>query len=232
MSGISKVYRIGAPRAPYLTLRDSVAGAAMQVVRQVARMATGAAAYRTRSEALWALTDVTFEVNQGACFGIIGRNGAGKTTVLKILSRITPPTAGQIICHGRVASLLGVGTGFHPELTGRENIFLNGTLLGMTRAEVRRKFDEIVAFAEIEQLLETPGKRYARGMYVRLAFAVAQCGILRDGRHPRGRRHLPRAEQCAGGRAAGSGRSMQAFISPRALMTTAAHVRRATLAAS
>jgi lipopolysaccharide transport system ATP-binding protein len=173
VSGISKVYRIGAPRAPYLTLRDSIAGAAMQVVRQVARAATGAAAYRTRSEALWALTDVTFEVNQGACFGIIGRNGAGKTTVLKILSRITPPTAGQIICHGRVASLLGVGTGFHPELTGRENIFLNGTLLGMTRAEVRRKFDEIVAFAEIEQFLETPVKRYSSGMYVRLAFAVA-----------------------------------------------------------
>ncbi len=173
VSGLSKVYRIGAPREPYLTLRDSVAGAATQVMRQVARLATGAARGARDGEELWALTNVSFEVNQGECFGIIGRNGAGKTTLLKILSQITPPTAGRIICRGRVASLLGVGTGFHPELTGRENIFLNGTILGMTRAEVRRKFDEIVAFAEIERFLETPVKRYSSGMYVRLAFAVA-----------------------------------------------------------
>ncbi len=173
VAGLSKVYRIGAPREPYRTLRDSVAGAATQVMRQVARLATGMARHARGNEELWALTDVNFEVNQGACFGIIGRNGAGKTTLLKILSQITPPTAGQIICRGRVASLLGVGTGFHPELTGRENIYLNGTLLGMTRAEVRRKFDEIVAFAEIERFLETPVKRYSSGMYVRLAFAVA-----------------------------------------------------------
>ena len=125
------------------------------------------------SEELWALRDVNLQIKQGEVVGIIGRNGAGKSTLLKILSRITEPTGGRIHLKGRVASLLEVGTGFHPELTGRENIFLNGAILGMTRAEIKRKFDEIVAFADIERFLDTPVKRYSSGMYVRLAFAVA-----------------------------------------------------------
>jgi lipopolysaccharide transport system ATP-binding protein len=124
-------------------------------------------------EDFWALRDVNFKVEQGERVGIIGRNGAGKSTLLKILSQITEPTSGSVRINGRVASLLEVGTGFHPELTGRENIFLNGAILGMSRSEVRRKFDEIVAFAEIEKFLDTPVKRYSSGMYVRLAFAVA-----------------------------------------------------------
>ncbi len=125
------------------------------------------------SEDFWALKDVSFEVKQGDVLGIIGRNGAGKSTLLKILSRITEPTIGQIRLKGRVASLFEVGTGFHPELTGRENIFLNGAILGMTRAEIKRNFDAIVDFAGIERFLDTPVKRYSSGMYVRLAFAVA-----------------------------------------------------------
>lgn len=128
---------------------------------------------RGSSEEFWALKDVSFDVKRGEVVGIIGRNGAGKSTLLKILSRITEPTEGRIRLRGRVASLLEVGTGFHPELTGRENIFLNGAILGMSKAEIKRKFDEIVAFSEVEKFLDTPVKRYSSGMYVRLAFAVA-----------------------------------------------------------
>jgi lipopolysaccharide transport system ATP-binding protein len=125
------------------------------------------------ADTLWALRDVSFDVEQGQVLGVIGRNGAGKSTLLKVLSRITEPTVGSVTIRGRVGSLLEVGTGFHPELTGRENIFLNGAILGMRRAEIERKFDEIVAFSEVEQFIETPVKRYSSGMYLRLAFAVA-----------------------------------------------------------
>ena len=128
---------------------------------------------RASSEDFWALRNVSFDVKQGEVLGIIGRNGAGKSTLLKVLSRITEPTEGRVRIRGRLASLLEVGTGFHPELTGRENIFLNGAIVGMTRAEIKRKFDEIVAFAEVDKFLDTPVKRYSSGMYVRLAFAVA-----------------------------------------------------------
>ncbi|MBS0662237.1 MAG: ABC transporter ATP-binding protein [Verrucomicrobia bacterium] len=147
------------------TLRDTV----MHRVRDWLGRRSGAATV----EDFWALRDVSFTVEQGDVVGIIGRNGAGKSTLLKILSRITEPTTGRISIRGRVASLLEVGTGFHPELSGRENIFLNGAILGMTRAEIRRKFDEIVAFAEVERFLDTPVKHYSSGMYVRLAFSVA-----------------------------------------------------------
>src|SRR6202011_2118558 len=129
--------------------------------------------HRPTSETFWALKNVSFDVKAGQALGIIGSNGAGKSTLLKILNRITEPTRGAVDIYGRVGALLEVGTGFHPELTGRENIFLNGAILGMSRAEIRRKFDEIVAFAEVEKFLDTPVKRYSSGMYVRLAFAVA-----------------------------------------------------------
>ena len=142
-------------------------------LRETLSHAAGNLFSKTESEEFWALKDVSFEVQQGEVLGIIGKNGAGKSTLLKILSRITEPTTGSVVIDGRVSSLLEVGTGFHPELTGRENIFLNGAILGMKRAEIRKKFDEIVAFSGIEQFIDTPVKRYSSGMYVRLAFAVA-----------------------------------------------------------
>ena len=159
---VSKVYRLGTIGATSLK-------------EECARAWEWARGRGSRAEKrdFWALRDVSFTANPGEVLGLIGRNGAGKSTLLKILSRITRQTRGEITLRGRVASLLEVGTGFHPDLSGRENIFLNGAILGMTKAEIRRKLDEIIAFAEVEQFIDTPVKRYSSGMYVRLAFAVA-----------------------------------------------------------
>jgi lipopolysaccharide transport system ATP-binding protein len=167
VEGISKRYQIGAQRKTAATLSDTMAEVMAAPLRRLRRNQS------RRDETFWALKDVSFEVHPGEVVGIIGRNGAGKSTLLKLLSRITEPTEGRAQLYGRVGSLLEVGTGFHPELTGRENIYLNGAVLGMRRNEIGRKFDEIVAFAEIDRFLETPVKRYSSGMYMRLAFAVA-----------------------------------------------------------
>ncbi len=160
-------------RERYTALRDVLTNKFKSFGKRLINLQPHSSNLQPSSEEFWALKDVSFGVEQGDRVGIIGRNGAGKTTLLKLLSRITEPTTGRIVLRGRVASLLEVGTGFHPELTGRENIFLNGAILGMSKAEIRRKFDEIVEFAEIERFLDTPVKRYSSGMYVRLAFAVA-----------------------------------------------------------
>ncbi len=169
VAGLSKRYYIG-HQAQHDTLRDTLSHGLRGLW---SRFRSRAARRASTQEEFWALRDISFEVAKGDVVGVIGRNGAGKSTLLKILSRITEPTAGRVSIRGRVASLLEVGTGFHPELTGRENIFLNGAILGMRRSEIRHKFDPIVAFAEIEQFIDTPVKRYSSGMYVRLAFAVA-----------------------------------------------------------
>jgi lipopolysaccharide transport system ATP-binding protein len=170
VENLSKKYTIGyQDRERYTTLRDSLTKNSKNLLKTL----TGKLPKNQTSEEFWALKNISFEIQQGDRVGIIGRNGAGKSTLLKTLSRITEPTTGSIRIKGRVASLLEVGTGFHPELTGRENIFLNGAILGMKKIETQRKFDEIVAFAEVEKFLDTPVKRYSSGMYVRLAFAVA-----------------------------------------------------------
>jgi lipopolysaccharide transport system ATP-binding protein len=168
VEGVSKRYRIAAPEDRVDTFRE-----ALTRTLAAPRRLLGKARDRADAGHIWALDDVSFDVQPGDVVGIIGRNGAGKTTLLKVFSRITAPTRGRIEVRGRLASLLEVGTGFHPELTGRENIFVNGAILGMSRAEVRRRFDEIVAFAEVERFLDTPVKRYSSGMAVRLAFAIA-----------------------------------------------------------
>ena len=181
VADVSKRYRLGTTRG-YATLRDSLATAATGSLRRLGALAgrahpSGGAGHGADGtpddRELWALRGVSFDVPHGQIVGLIGRNGAGKSTLLKVLSRITPPTTGRIDLRGRLGSLLEVGTGFHPELTGRENVQLNGAILGMTRTEIARKFDEIVAFAEVERFIDTPVKRYSSGMHARLAFAVA-----------------------------------------------------------
>src|SRR5262249_5832249 len=173
---VSKRYRLGGPRpADYRTFREAITGAVTAPWRRWRRAKPSAPRGQAAEspDTLWALRNVSFDIEPGEVLGIIGRNGAGKSTMLKILSRITEPTSGRIEVRGRVGSLLEVGTGFHQELTGRENIYLNGAILGMSRRQIAERFDEIVAFSEIEQFLDTPVKRYSSGMFMKLAFAVA-----------------------------------------------------------
>jgi len=173
VSNLSKQYHLGARERANRTLREAITDAFTAPVRNFRNLRRLTRIEDDSPDTIWALNNISFQVQPGEVVGIIGGNGAGKSTLLKILSRITEPTSGEVMLRGRVSSLLEVGTGFHPELTGRENIYLNGTILGMRKAEIDRKFDEIVAFSEIEKFLDTPVKRYSSGMYVRLAFAVA-----------------------------------------------------------
>jgi lipopolysaccharide transport system ATP-binding protein len=172
VDSLSKLYKLG-QREAYKALRDVVANIVKAPIRRARNLSQGIIVQPEKEQFLWALDQVSFKVQQGEVLGIIGRNGAGKSTLLKILSRITKPTSGKADIYGRVGSLLEVGTGFHPELTGRENIYMNGAILGMKRVEIDRKFDEIVGFSEVEKFLDTPVKRYSSGMFVRLAFSVA-----------------------------------------------------------
>lgn len=173
VENLGKQYRIGLPQERYQTLRDTIAQAASAPIRAFRRLKEGSAPGEPQAGKIWALREISFEVPRGQVLGIVGRNGAGKSTLLKILSRVTEPTEGFAEIRGRVGSLLEVGTGFHLELTGRENIYLNGAILGMKRTEIDRKYAEILEFSEVEQFIETPVKRYSSGMYLRLAFAVA-----------------------------------------------------------
>src|SRR5947207_1683006 len=175
---LSKQYRIGNGLSSYPTVRERMAEMIERPLKRFRNGNSSAAAsngpaIKQTASAIWALKDVSFEVHRGEVVGIVGRNGSGKSTLLKTLSRITDPTLGSVELSGRCGSLLEVGTGFHPELTGRENVYLNGAILGMSRGEIKQRFDEIVAFAEVEKFIDTPVKHYSTGMYLRLAFAVA-----------------------------------------------------------